>query len=299
MKTAVAAVGIVLGWHAAAAAQPRILTVDDIKNWDSPIADVRIPYGDGEFQFGDLRLPEGTGPHPVAILIHGGCFLSMYDIAHNARFAEALAESGMAVWNLEYRRVGNDGGGWPGTFEDIAHGADHLRVLAKEYPLDLERTISIGHSAGGHLALWVAARHRLADDSPIRFGDPISLKGVLALASVPDLAYLHEKRPCEGAVDGLVGGSPEEVPAHYAQASLVELVPLGLPQILINGKYDYDWAPIGVRYFEAAKAVGDDVRLIEAPESGHFELIDPASSTWPIVRDAALELLGSGSASER
>ncbi len=181
--------------------------------------------------------PEGPGPYAVAILIHGGCFLSMYNIEHNARFAEALTESGIAVWNLEYRRVGNEGGGWPGTFEDIAHGADHLRVLAKEYPIDLERVISIGHSAGGHLAWWGAARHRLADDGPIRFGHPISPKGVLALASVPDLAYLHEKRPCEGAVDGLVGGSPEDVPGHYAQASLVALVPLGLPQILINGHF--------------------------------------------------------------
>ena len=299
MRTAFAVIGIALGWHAVAAAQPRILTVDDIANWDSPPADARIAYGDEDLQFGDLRLPEGSGPHPVAVLIHGGCFLSTYNIDHNARFAEALSESGIAIWNLEYRRVGNEGGGWPGTFEDIARGSDHLRVLAKEYPLDLERIISIGHSAGGHLALWAAARHRLPEDSPIRFGDPIPLQGVLALASVPDLAYLHEKRPCEGAVDGLVGGSPEEVPDHYAQASLVELVPLGLPQILINGKYDTDWAPIGVRYFEAAKAANDNVRLIEAPESGHFELIDPASSTWPLVRDAALELLGSGSASER
>ena len=158
MKTVVTVVGIVLSWHAAAAAQPRILTVANAMKWDSPPADVRIPYGDGEFQFGDLRLPEGPGPYAVAILIRGECFLSMYNIEHNVRFAEALTESGIAVWNLEYRRVGNEGGGWPGTFEDIAHGADHLRVLAKEYPIDLERVISIGHSAGGHLALWVAAR---------------------------------------------------------------------------------------------------------------------------------------------
>src|SRR5438132_9320670 len=119
----------------------------------------RIAYGPDRFQFGDLRLPSGSGPRPVAIVIHGGFWREKYDLEYIVPVCEALTAAGVVTWNLEYRRIGNAGGGWPGTFEDVAAGADHLHSLAHEFNLDLNRVIAIGHSAGGHLAFWLASRN--------------------------------------------------------------------------------------------------------------------------------------------
>lgn len=286
---------VLLLWASASllAAQPtrRIMTSDDLASFESPEPDAHIPYGDDPLQYGELRLPKGPGPHPVAILIHGGCWLSEYDITHLRKLAAAITETGVATWALEYRRVGNPGGGWPGTFQDIARGADQLRTLAKTYPLDLERVVAAGHSAGGHLALWLAARSRLTDREPFRTENPLGIRAVLALAPAPDLVYLHERDVCGSVVDKLLGGSPETQPERYRAASPMSLIPIGVPQVLVLGRFDEGWAPVGRRYFEAAKAKGDDVRLIEAPESGHFEMIDPDSTTWPLVRDALRDLL--------
>lgn len=267
------------------------MTAEDLDRLTAPPPDARIPYGDDTLQFGELRLPDGPGPHPVAIVVHGGCWLARYDIAHIRALAEALTEEGFAAWVVEYRRVGNPGGGWPGTFRDVADGADFLRELADEFPLDLDRVIAVGHSAGGHFALWLAARSRLSPEDPLYQPSPIQVHGVLGLAPAPDLAFLHREEACNGAIDGLMGGSPEEVPDRYHAGSPGELVPLGAPQRLVIGLHDEAWAPVGRRYFDRAQDAGDDVRLIHADESGHFEMIDPSTSTWPLVRDAARELL--------
>ena len=270
---------------------PKMMTAEELDLFGNPPADKRLSYGDGPFQFADLRLPEGKGPHPVVILIHGGCWLSQYDIVHIGKFAQAFADNGIASWTVEYRRVGNEGGGWPGTFQDIAQSAAGLLEHAEEYSLDTTRVIVAGHSAGGHLALWFAAREKYEVSPLFSSIKPVQLKGVLALAPAPDLAYLHEKAVCGGVIDKLLGGSPKEYPARYAMTSGTEIVPIGLPQILVIGHHDLNWKGIGYRYYEAAKAEKDDVRAIEAPESGHFEMIDPDSSTWPLVIDAARELL--------
>jgi pimeloyl-ACP methyl ester carboxylesterase len=149
-------------------------------------------------------LVPGCRTHPGAILVSSlesnGCWLSEFDITHLRKLAAAITETGVATWALEYRRVGNPGGGWPGTFQDIARGTDHLRVLAKTYPLDLDRVIAAGHSAGGHLALWLAARSKLRNHEPFRAENPILPGAVLALAPAPDLAYLHEQEVEEIAV---------------------------------------------------------------------------------------------------
>lgn len=266
---------------------PRILTAGDLARFESPAPDRKIFYGDDPLQFGELRLPEGAGPHPVVILIHGGCWLAEYDITHIRKLAAAMTRSGVATWTLEYRRVGNPGGGWPGTFEDIARGADHLRVLAEEIPLDLSRVLAAGHSAGGHLALWLGARKGEL------FGeDPVRPRAILGLAPAPDLAYLHEKGVCGNVVDSLMGGPPGSQGERYRKASVTELVPLGVPQVLVLGRFDEGWTPVGRRYYQAALGAHDDVRAIEAPESGHFEMIDPDSTTWPLVEGAMLDLLG-------
>lgn len=271
--------------------QVDLLTSADLANFGNPIADARIHYGDGALQFGDLRVPPGSGPHPVAIFIHGGCWLAEYDIGHSSKLTAALARNGIATWSLEYRRVGDDGGGWPGTFQDIGRGTDHLRSIAREYHLDLDRVIVMGHSAGGQLALWAAARSGLPAEAPVASTDPLNVRGVLALAPAADLEFLHEQRVCGHVIDKLMGGSPAQVPDRYDQGSPMQLAPDDARQILIIGKYDDMWAPPGRRYFEAARIRGDDVRKIEATESGHFEMIDPDSSTWPLVLDAARDLL--------
>jgi acetyl esterase/lipase len=218
--------------------------------------------------------------------------LAQYDLAHIGALAEALTAQGIATWTVEYRRVGNPGGGWPGTFDDVARAADHLRVLAAEHPLDLERVIAVGHSAGGQLALWLAARGRLAEGAPLYTRDPLRLAGVLGLAAAADLAYLHEREVCGHVIDSLMGGSPEAFPERYRSGSPLGSVPLGVPQRLVSGARDPFWSSVARRYFEAADAADDRVQWLEAPDSGHFEMIDPSTTTWPIVRDAARRLLG-------
>jgi acetyl esterase/lipase len=271
--------------------RPKLLTSGDLASFESPEPDHRIAYGENSLQFGELRLPQGAGPHPVAILIHGGCWLSEYDITHLRKLAAAVTRTGLATWTLEYRRVGNAGGGWPGTFQDVARGTDHLRALAKPHALDLGRVLAVGHSAGGHLALWLAARSKLTDREPFRAENPVLPGAVLGLAPAPDLAYLHEQDSCDGVIEKLLGGSPEAKPDRYAMGSPMNLAPLGVPQVLLLGQHDDNWTPVGRRYFERAKSAGDDVRIVEAPESGHFEMIDPDSTTWRLVSDALRELL--------
>jgi acetyl esterase/lipase len=269
-----------------------IMTSEDLASFVNPPPNVRIPYGEGSLQFADLRLPDGVGPHPVMILIHGGCWLSMFDIAHVGKLADALARSGIATWTVEYRRVGDEGGGWPGTFQDIAKSSDHLLSVANEYSLDTNRIIVAGHSAGGHLALWLAARKKFSNNALFSSPNQVQLKGVLALAPAPDLALLHKKGVCENVIDKLMGGSPADFPDRYAMASPPELVPFGIPQVVLVGHHDKNWRDGGLRYYELAKSANEDIRFIDAAESGHFEMIDPDSSTWSLVQDAAYALLG-------
>lgn len=242
-------------------------------------------------QFGDLRVPDGPGPHPVAIFIHGGCWLSQYGISHSGKFTQALADNGIAVWSLEYRRVGDKGGGWPGTFLDIGQGADHLQKLTVEHNLDLGRLLAIGHSAGAQFALWLAARPQIPADIAIATDDPLAISAVLAMAPAADLARLHEGQICGHVIDRLMGGSPATFPDRFRWADPAKIALPAVDQILLIGRHDQSGAPVGHRYFEAAKSRGDSVRLMEANESGHFEMIDPDSSSWPFVLSVVREML--------
>ena len=197
-----------------------------------------------------------------------------------------MRDNGYAVWNIEYRRVGNPGGGWPGTFLDVAAGTDHLRKLAKDYPLDMKQVVAVGHSAGGHLALWLAVRHKLTAKSEIFTNDPLPLKGVLALEPATELELIHHNRICGHVIDGLIGGSPKQVPTRYRDASPNAQIPLGIPHTILVGWLS-GFGILGSSYYYSAIEAGDEqVTFIEAPESGHFEMINPSTSTWPIVLDA-------------
>jgi acetyl esterase/lipase len=263
-----------------------------ILNRPTPTSDHRIQYGKDPLQFGELRLPKGAGPHPVAIIIHGGCWLSEYGLSYMGHLAADLTGAGIATWNLEYRRIGDDGGGWPGTFQDVALGADHLRTLAKTYPLDLNRAIAMGHSAGGHLVLWLAGRKRLPKDSPLYAADALPLRGIVGLAAIPDLSATGTA--CDQSVIRLMGGAPEDLRSRYQQSSPVELLPLGVKQTLIHGETDnLVPASLSKDYAEAAKGKNEDVKFIAIENAGHFELVDPSSFAWPKVREEVLRLLDS------
>ena len=240
-----------------------------------------IAYGSDEFQFGELYLPPGKGPHRVAIVVHGGYWRARYDLRHIGHFCAALVKSGMACWSLEYRRLGNRGGGYPGTLDDVRAGAEHLMKIAKERPLDVAKIVATGHSAGGQLVLWLAKQN------------VVPLKGVVPLAPVADLRKAWELRLSNRVVADFLGGSPAEVPERYRAASPIEMVPLGVPQRVLHGGRD-DVVPVAMsrEYVAAAEKSGDDARLTEPNGAGHFELIDPRAAAWGQVRDALVILMG-------
>ncbi len=243
-----------------------------------PKADQRIFYGSDPLQFGDLRLPSDKGPHPLVINIHGGFWRAAYDLEHNGHLCEALRLKGVATWSIEYRRIGNPGGAWPGTFDDVKAAAEHVKVLARQYSLKVKRTIAMGHSAGGQLALYLGAELKL-------------VKGVISLAGVADLRRAQELKLSNEVVKDFLGGSPGEVPDRYKQASPIERLPLKKPTVLIQGEKDNIVPPeIASRYAEAALKAGDKVKLDLLP-CGHFDLIDPASPHWATVERRVLEML--------
>lgn len=266
------------------------LPYSEIEKLPKPPADHRIAYGSDPFQFGELRLPKSKGKHPVVIVVHGGCWFAEYDLHHLAAFSDALTKLGVATWSLEYRRIGNPGGAWPGTFQDVAKGADYVRELAKTYPLDLNRVIVIGHSAGGQLALWLAGRKNLPQDSVLYSPHPLPLAGVVSLAGISDL---KKYRPnCDDSVNKLLGGSPEQFAVRYQQTSPLELLPLKIPVRLIQGAKDRIVPPeLGKEFEAAAKAKGADASLIMLEEAGHFELISPQVKEWAVIEIVVRALL--------
>lgn len=270
---------------------PRILSTAEAMSLPQQ-AGHRIPYGSHPQQFGELRPPRGTGPAPIAIVIHGGCWSAEYGLGYMGNFCAALNEAGVATWSIEYRRVGNEGGGWPGTFQDVAAAADFVREFAKQYTLDLKRVISVGHSAGGHLALWLAARSKLSRDSELYAQSPIVLRAVVSLAGIPDLARAGREGVCNDMANQLIGGTPAQFPERYRQASPSEILPLGVKQVLIHGDAD-EHVPLQLSadYEDQARRAGDDVELITVSGAGHFEVVTPSAAAWKRVEAGILSTL--------
>lgn len=261
----------------------------------------KLFYGTDENQFGELRIPKSDGPHPVAIVIHGGFWREPFKLDLMTDVSESLTANGIATWNIEYRRVSQRSGAWPETLTDVAKACDFLASLAEEYELDLNKVITIGHSAGGHLATWLAARHRISKDSELSVSsNPLKISGVISLAGVNDLKMMHDVHdyrdqtlslePNNPTAD-LLGGSSKEVPERYDQASPIELLPLDVQQVLIHGALDVH-VPIGIssHYHRAAQEAGDFVKLVELPNAEHFMLTDTSSHVWGYVLEE-VELL--------
>lgn len=244
-------------------------------------ADATIAYGAEPQQFGALWLPTGQGPYPVVVLIHGGCWQADLPGTELMDYLAAdLRDRGYAVWNLEYRRIGHPGGAWPGTFKDVATGLDHLRTIAGPRGLDLSRVVLVGHSAGGHLVSWAAARSGLAKDSPLWTADPLPVSGVVSLAGINDLEAFRATGPdrCGGpqTIDDLVSVATRAGQDVYADTSPARLAaPKGQVSV-ISGELD----PIVPPVFGPPFAARWSATELTIKDAGHFELIDPTSPAW-------------------
>ena len=268
------------------------MSTKDLLALPQPAPDTVIKYGADSLQFGELFLARNAKRGPVMVFIHGGCWLSAFDRKHARSLAAAIAARGVTVWNLEYRRVGNPGAGWPGTFDDIAAGVDFVRQLARSFSLDTTRMVVAGHSAGGHFALWVASRGKLPAGAPGAH-TPLRPKAILALAGVPDLAAIASaKEPvCGDAIARLMGGSSAERPEPYRLASPVNWLPFGINQVVLSGAEDKIVPPDLSRAFAArATKAGDKVRLVVVPGAGHFEVVSPNTPAGRQVVDLVVSL---------
>ncbi|HEX5075392.1 MAG TPA: alpha/beta hydrolase [Gemmatimonadaceae bacterium] len=274
----------------------KLMTPQDLASLPTQPPDQRIAYGTDSSQYGELRVPTGPGPHPVVVLVHGGCFKAAYaQASYFGQMGDALEAKGIATWNIEYRRLGEPGSGWPGTYLDVAHGVDHLRAIASRYQLDLRRVVIVGHSAGGHLAMWAAARSRVPKGSAIYVANPLPVRGVVDLAGPLDMtAHIREYEGLCGdsVITTLLGGTPAAVPDRYAQASPMALLPLGVPQVIAIGTYE-DFVPRELvdAYVGAATKAGDSVRTLVFPGAGHFEIASASQWTWSRIETAIRALL--------
>jgi acetyl esterase/lipase len=251
--------------------------------WEGRPFDARIFYGPDPLQFGELRLPPGAGPFPVAVLVHGGCWLSIADNDYMDPVAQALTGAGWATWNLEFRKLDEPGGAWPGIFRDVAAGTDHLREVARHHPLDLAHVVTVGHSSGGHLALWLASRHRIPAGAELHDADPLTVHGVVSLAGIADLVHYHEMKveACGDTPTQLLGGTPPPESPRTAQASPAALLPTGVPQILLTGQDDYAVPPAhGDAYAALAAAKGQEAVHHVIPHASHFEIVAPWTEPW-------------------
>jgi acetyl esterase/lipase len=256
---------------------------EEILEWLSPPADRRLSYGELHQQFADLRLPDGRGPHPLLVVLHGGFWRAHYDLDHMAHISAALARRGIATLNAEYRRVGDIGGGWPGTFEDVATVIAFANRLHQKYPVYNARVGVLGFSAGGHLALWAASSHRLPSNDPFVTLRP-SVSYVVSLAGVTDLQAAWDEQLGNTAVGELLGGTPSDVPERYAGSphALASWQPRsgmpGIDVVIAHGRADQT-VPFrhAESYADFAARRGDRVTLLALDDVDHFDLIDPRS----------------------
>ena len=252
------------------------MSAEDILSQPQPPPDERVAYGADPHQFLEVRLPRTKRPHSVLLNIHGGYWRAKYDLAHAGHLCQALRSAGLATFNIEYRRVGNTGGGWPGTFEDIRAAYRFIQQEHSRFHLDLDKLVVMGHSAGGQLALCLAAHES-------------SLHRAISLAGVVDLKKAFALHLSNDAVAEFLGGKPDTVPEHYREADPMELSIPEARQWLFHGSEDDTVPPQFSRdYVALKKKAGESVQLLEFPHVGHFDLIDPASDAFKQVTSTVL-----------
>jgi acetyl esterase/lipase len=252
------------------------VSAEDILSHPQPPPDQRVTYGTDPNQFLEVRLPRAKGPHAVLLNIHGGFWRAKYDLAHTGQLCEALRAAAVATFNIEYRRVGDAGGGWPGTFEDIRSAYRLVQQEHSRFHLNLSRLVVMGHSAGGQLALCLAAHET-------------SLQRAISLAGVVDLRKAFALHLSHDAVAEFLGGKPDAVPEHYEEADPMEFSIRHAQQWLVHGS-DNDTVPpqFSRNYVMQKKKAGESAGLLEIPHAGHFDLIDPTSEAFRQVRSTVL-----------
>ncbi len=251
-------------------------------------------YGPSPLQSGELRMPEGPGPFPLAILIHGGCFTRGFATLQYMRpLADDLAHRGVATWNVEYRQLGDRGGGWPGSFEDWAAASDHVRRLARLQPIDLSRVLAIGHSAGATAALWVATRTQLPSWNRLRGRDPLPIAATVAIDGPVDLAAWigTDAQVCHApVVSQLFGGTPSTRSFRYDWGDPGRLPfpagPLLLVASMVLPEAD------AIRYRQRPRPGGDHVHTLALSDAGHFDMLAPSQDSYRLMVDEIIALAG-------
>jgi acetyl esterase/lipase len=258
--------------------------------------DKHIAYGAAPSQFVELFRPAGKGPFPVVVLIHGGCWTVQFGgITQMRNMASDLAAQGIAVWNVEYRRYDEPGGGYPGMYQDVAAAVDRLRQEAPASQLDLSRVVAVGHSAGGHLAQWAASRHKLPSWSPAWVKDPLPIPQVISLGGLADLRLQATliKSSCERDTEQLAGKPSAERPDVFLDTSPAEMLPAKIHTVLIHGAYD-TVSPLstGEAYARRARAAGDTATVLPLPGGSHYDEVAATSPSWKIVSAEIRKALG-------
>jgi len=277
-----------------APAMAQHLDPESLSKMSVPPATHTEPYGADPLEYGELRVPKGRGPYPLVVIVHGGCWSSGFaTLSYLRPLAADLETKGVATWNIEYRQIGDAGGGWPGTFQDWAAATDHVRALAKAYPLDLRRVVVIGHSAGAHGALWIAARPNVAAGSPVHSDHPLKIAATVAIDGPGDLtAFIGpDQKICGGPViSNLMGGLPTQVPGRYAAGNPIQLLPSHVPSTLIAAVVQSPEA--AQAYRAAAIANGDLVEVSVFSGIGHFDMLTQATPSGQAVEADILKAVG-------
>lgn len=266
---------------------PRLMNPRSVMSLPAAAPAETISYGEAPSQKIELFLPAKNAEtpdalRPVVVLIHGGCWqqkVAGMELVRPA--AGAFLEKGYAVWSITYRRIDEEGGGYPGTFQDVGAAIDALRDHAEAKKLDLNRVVLWGHSAGGHLALWAAARHKLPAGSPLRTESPLRPRGVVSVGGFGSLQKWETEIRTICGTDSVPKLAPGETEARFADTSPDRLLPSGVPAVMLHGVFDYVAFPaMGLSHAQDGRKAGDRVDIQVAPVSGHFEVIAPGTSAF-------------------
>ncbi|MGJ9419867.1 alpha/beta hydrolase [Massilia sp. CMS3.1] len=259
---------------------------------NGPAPAARIAYGAAPSQYVELFVPHGAGPFPVAVLVHGGCWTEKFGgIIQLRSMAGALLERGIAVWNVEYRRVDEPGGGYPGMYQDMHAALDTLAAQAGDNRLDLDRVVAVGHSAGGQLVQWIAGRARIPATSPLHRTAMLPVRAVVSLGGLADLRHEREliKASCGRDTPELAGQPSPARPDVYLDTNAAELIPNGSHTILVTGELDTISPPrVAHDYAARARAAGDSAEVVILPGASHYDEVAASSPSWPLVA-AAIE----------